>query len=363
MKRKYISVISACLMLLCLAACQSEDERQSVTNGKVLLSLNVETQRGNRALRANETLPAKELMHTLRVIILSGDKVEHNELYTFEEATSEASHITFEVDPNQIKTVYLLANAESDGLNLDLDSEEGLTARINDCIVSQNYLEDADFLPMSSVYQYTVRDENAEFDAYVAYASTKFTFSIVNEMKDNAAIRFSDLYIYQIADQCFLLPRLVDNQDMWMDMLQSKQTITDYLMPERTLHDRFHYAEGETRTIAYGETYQLPAIYLPESKNMDPTTQLQNYSVSMGLATEKSDGSVSDDSGSEPLRPFELVDSENEPLASLFRCTHVDVRVIVKSLTEIEIETGLYGMIHDWETDEPHEGTIEEVKD
>ena len=56
----------------------------------------------------------------------------------------------------------------------------------------------------------------------------------------------------------------------------------------------------------------------------------------------------------------EIADSEGK-LNSLFRGTHVDVEIIVKSLDVIEIIKGIYGMIVPWEELEPVDGTITEV--
>lgn len=359
MKTKIIYSVCACLTLFFLAAgCRNEGEEPQPAEGKVTLTLNVAAQSGDSGSRA-DVLPEKELIHTLRIIIFDAEgSVEHNMLLTYNSGVEEVNNRTFEVKPNERKTIYLLANAEDlSGLDLDtdenigLDASEALKSSIDNYVLSESDVTDAAYLPMSSSYVYQMDSENRSFDAYVVYAAAKFTFSFENQMTDRSPIRLSSVIIYQSANQSYLMANGVGNG--WISQLENGNVITDYNIPAGTTHAPYTYTLPSKQVINYGDTYELPVIYLPESKNINESTDEQSYSVSFAMG-------VGADGTDEALRPSELTDAQGESLNSLFRSTHVDVRVIVRSLEDIEIIHGVYAMINPWTELSPIEGTIVE---
>lgn len=353
MKMKRIYLVFACAVLLALAAgCRNEGDEPNPAADKVMLTLNIFARNGDSGSRA-DALPEKELMHDLRVIIFHPDgSVEHNMHFLYSSGgVSQVSNRTFEVVPNEVKTVYLLANAEKlDGLNLTV--EENLRDRIDSYVLSEEDVTDAPYLPMSSVYTYQMDSENKSFDAYVVYAAAKFTFSFENRM--DKPVRLSAVHIDQTADYSYLLPKNAGTD--WISQLgNSDNVITKYDIPDKASHARYSCVLPEKQVIAVGAGYSLPAVYVPESKNVNEATDEQAYSVSFALGV----GATGED---EPLRPFELT-AGGVPLTSLFRSTHVKVDVIVHSLEDIEIIHGVYAMINPWVELTPVTGTIVEKND
>ena len=353
MKTRLIHLIYAGLLLFLAIGCRNGNDEPVPAEGKVKLTLNVSPRSGSRA---PGDIPEKEKIHTLRIIILSESKgseeVEYNELLTFTDGVTEITNRTFEVNPSSFKTVYFLANVEDYGW--DLTKAEDLN-RINGYTLTQEQIAEAKYLPMSSVYSYEMETENKEFNAYVAYAATKFTFTFENKM--NKDVPLLGLSIISIADKCYLLPQGAPND--WLTTLGNKGTVTQYDMPEETVHEEYEYPiEQSGLTIPANSDMQLPAFYLPESRYTDPETGEQNYTLRLLFEGEDETGNT----GNAPL-DFTLGNSDGgDKLKSLFRSTHVNVHVVIKNLGEITIYYGLYGMIEDWGTQGPATGTIEEVK-
>lgn len=339
-----------CCILLLLAGCKIEDDAPQTSSDKVNLTLSVATtHKGAPVL--GEKLPEAEKIHTLRVVILDGNgMVEHNTLLYDNETTGvdEVADKTFEVTKNNSKTIYLLANAEQlPGLNLT--ETEGLVKRISEYDqVSLGYLRNAGSLPMSSSYSFNVQDKNKDCGTlYVAYAATKFTFTFENQMGAGMPLGISGLAINQIASTSYLYPH---GADRWLNNLLDKTIISTYDIPAIATHAPFQLEDFERIVVENGQSYTFPPIYLTESKNINNIDQKQSYSASLKIG-------IGEDGAADHIRDVQLTDGTT-PLNSLFRSTHVDVKIIVKKLEQIEIIIGIYGMIEPWKELDPVFGSI-----
>ena len=106
MKMKRIYLVFVCAVLLALAAgCRNEGDEPKPAADKVMLTLNIFARNGDSGSRA-DVLPKKELIHTLRIIIFDAEgSVEHNMLLTYNSGVEEVNNRTFEVKPNERKTI------------------------------------------------------------------------------------------------------------------------------------------------------------------------------------------------------------------------------------------------------------------
>lgn len=350
MKTRIMRGIGWCILLL-LAGCKTADDTPQVSSDKVNLTLSVATTlSGNAKSRAD--LPEAEKIHTLRVIIFDENGVEHNELVYDNAVTGveELSRKTFEVRTNSSKTIYLLANAEKLP-DLNLTQSEGLEQRILGYDqVTIDYLREADCLPMSSSYKFRVNEENKDCGTlYVAYAATKFTFTFENQMADGV-LGISDIIINQVASTSYLYPQDVDIR--WLNRLLNKEIVTSYAIPDVAVHSPFSLENTERVVIEKGGTYTFPPVYVTESKNVNAIDNEQSYLLGLKIGR-------GEDAAADLIRDVQLTDGTN-PLNSLFRNTHVDVKIVVKKLDQIEVIQGIYGMINPWEEIDPVEGSIVE---
>ena len=346
--------IGGCILLL-LAGCGLDDDASRTTASDLVdLTMNVATTRSDGAPSATDGLPEAEKIHTLRIIIIDAtDGIEHNTLIYDNPTTGveEVAAKTFKVKKNSSKTIYLLANAEQlEGL--DLTNPEGLKERLDEYDrISLEYLRQAKALPMSSTYSFNVQERNKDCGTlYVAYAATKFSFTFRNEMQDGKALGVSGITVNQIASTSYLYPH---GADKWLTDLLNKTVVSAYDIPATATHAPFQMEEFERVTIAAGTSYSFPPLYLTESKNPNGLDQKQSYSLGLKI------GAGSDASG-DHVRDVELIDG-TRPLSSLFRSTHVNVEIVVKSLEQIEVITGIYGMIEPWGELDPVPGTIVEI--
>ena len=351
MKTRIIRGIGWCILLL-LAGCKIEDDTPQVSSDTVDLTLSVAST-FSRSPMTGDDLPEAEKIHTLRVIIVDeSGEVEHNTLI-YNNATTgveEVANKTFKVRKNSSKTVYLLANAEQLP-GLDLTQTEGLEKRISEYDqVTLEYLQTAESLPMSSSYTFNVQDINKDCGTlYVAYAATKFTFTFENQMGVTMPLGVSGITIHQIASTSYLYPHGVDR---WLSDLLNKTIISAYDIPDKATHAPFSLEDFERVVIESGETYTFPPIYLTESKNTNEIDKVQSYAASLKIG-------IGEDGSADHIRDVQLTDGTT-PLNSLFRNTHVNVRIVVKRLEQIEIIIGIYGMIEPWVELEPVHGSIVE---
>ena len=348
MKTGIIRVIGASL-LLALTGCGAGEETPATSADKVFLTLDVATTRGDGSTTGE--LPEAEKIHTLRVIIFDGNgRVEHNTLIYDDAAVGveEVADKTFEVTKNDRKTLFLLANAE-ELPGLDPTNPEGLQTRITEYDqVSLDWLQGCDALPMSSSYNFSVQDKNKDCGTlYVAYAATKFTFSFENRMPAGSSLGISGLTINQIASTSYLYPQA---SDRWLTELLNGRIVTAYEIPATAVHAPFLWEDFERVVIPSGDTYAFPPIYLPESRNINDLDTEQSYTAGLKIG-------LGDDALNDHIRDVRLSDGSSE-LNSLFRGTHVKVKVVVKSLEQIDILIGIYGMIEPWTELDPVSGSI-----
>ena len=343
-----LTYMAATVFLLAAAGCSENPGGGELSgDGTVELSMDIAATRSG----SGDEVPDKEKIYTLRVIIFGQDgDVEYNGLvYDSTEGVSEVSSRTFKVRENEGKTIFLLANVEDiDGL--DLENADGLRDRIEGYgDISPEYLQSAESLPMSSSYSYTVRDVNVDCGTlYVAAAAVKFTFTFENSMATGLTLGISGITVNQVASLSWLYPHGVDTR--WLTSLVDKDIITDYTIPSDAVHSPYE-ATFDRVTVASGASVTLPPFYLTESRN--EISGVQEYSVSLKIGTgDSGDGDLFRDAG---------LTNGDGPLNSLFRCTHVDVHVNVKSLEQIEIYDGIYGMINPWEELPPVSGSITEL--
>lgn len=295
-----------------------------------------------------------EKMSTLRAVIFRQDgSVEHNELiYDDPEAPlEEVRNKTFRVRANEAKTIYLLANAENLP-DLDLENPDGLKARIDACDgVSSDYLREADAIPMTSSYTFNVRNQNVDCGTlYVAFAAVKFTFTFKNEMEDGNSFGVSGMTLYSIASTSYLYPHGTGQR--WLSDLLAGKTVTAYDVPETAQHVPFDMEITSRLVVDYLESITLPPVYLPESRNIAEGSQTYTLSILMGPGDDP-------DGDGDRIRDAVLT-GDDGPLNSLFRGTHVNVDIIVKSMEQVDIVYGIYGMIEPWTELDPVDGSISE---
>ncbi len=356
MKTKILQVIGCCILLL-WTGCDTKDDVSDMSSDKIRLTMNVAAN-FSVSTRTETALPEKEKIKTLRVIIIDGEgKVEYNDLIEQESGVEQISNRTFQVSKNNNKKIYLLANVE--GLSdLDPANNDGLEERIKQNIsITSEYLSKTEYLPMSSCYEFRVEDENKDCGTlYVAYATTKFTFTIKNEMPDSKKLGVSGLTINQIADKSYLYP-IVKNTEgkedkFWLEKLENGEIIRSYEIPDMAEHAPYDTGIEERIVIENGHEYSFPAVYVPESKYIVDGKQSYSLSINLGSGNDETNDRIRD------LQ----ISSNNKPLNSLFRNTHVNITIVVKNLNEIEIIHGIYGMINPWEDNDPVSGSIEEKK-
>ena len=201
-------------------------------------------------------------------------------------------------------------------------------------------------MPMSSSYKFRVNEENKDCGTlYVAYAATKFTFTFENQMADGV-LGISDIIINQVASTSYLYPQDVDSR--WLNRLLNKEIVTSYAIPDVAVHSPFSLENTERVVIEKGGTYTFPPVYVTESKNVNALDNEQSYLLGLKIGR-------GEDAAADLIRDRQL-----NPLSSLFRNTHVDVKIVVKKLDQIEVIQGIYGMINSWEEIDPVEGSIVE---
>ncbi len=338
-------------MLAISAGCAEKPSDEAVPDddGTVEMSMRV----GSAVSRAGDDMPDAEKIHTLRAVIFDGDgQVEYNGLLYDGDGVSEVAYKTFKVKENDHKTIYLLANCE-DLPGLDQENPEGLMERIVDYdAVTLGLLQTAESLPMTSSYSFSVRNENFDCGTlYVACAAVKFTFTFINEMQGDQILGVSGITIRSVASTSWLYPHNVGSN--WISGLLDKEVITVYDIPKSAVHEPFE-ADMSRVTAAPGEELSVGPFYITESKNIvESARNEQSYTLGLKIG--------SGDAGDDLIRDFEIGDGSNG-LNSLFRSTHVDLKIRVKSLQDIDIQEGIYGIINPWEELEEENGTIRPVE-
>ena len=357
MKLKKISGFPAgllfCLGMIC-GCSPYQDGDMSGTSGYAELSMDIAAVKGGGAAGTRAAGDAEKIS-TLRAVIFHPDgSVEHNELIYDNPSAPlpEVRNKTFRVSRYEAKTIYLIANAE-DLPGLDLENPDGLKDRIDAYEgITPDFLQDAGAIPMSSSYTFNVRNQNVDCGTlYVAFSAVKFTFTFRNEMEDGTSFGVSGLTLYSMASSSYLYPHGTGSN--WISDLLAGRTVTAYDIPESAVHNPFELEIPSRLVVDHLESVTLPPLYLPESRNIAEGEQTYTLSLRMGP------GGDAGDDGNDRIRDFRLT-GDDGPLNSLFRCTHVNVDIIVKSMQQIEVVEGIYGMIEPWTELDPVDGSISE---
>ncbi len=375
-----IKLASACCLIAAAPACSTReaglaDEPQR-DEGRVRLGLTAEILGEARSGEA-AGLPDNEKMHTLRIVILHPDgTVEHNQFIDFGHGMFSEYTQVMEVQKNEKKTIYLIANETS--ISTDLHAALGTyTAGKNDF---KNAVDDLVFtpdytqpLPMSSKYEVEIREEaQKECRFYLVHAAAKFTFRFIN--KREGAVAVNSVAVAEIAEKSYLLPRKIAptmkfqeteggivEELYWIEWLKKvsdeaqqnpddkeladkRGWIQDYDIPPTT--HRTAVMEAPQGFRVAGLTYDMgvpkpglatyPAFYLPESKDLKDSSNPygeQEYTLTLHVTDANNEKKTFS-------RPF-------DNLKALFRNTHVavditflekDIQVDVTPYSEVVLE-------------------------
>lgn len=361
MNKHFIHIAYLCVMLfLLVTSCQEQEDVQPTPEW---VDLSISAAMATRADFDEDTNVAKEyeLMHTLRIIIFDGsDKVEHNDLFTFN-GVFEASKQIFKVKKNETKTVYLLANCESfeNIANKDITKETldaiELTGRDGLLQIQEN---GSKWLPATAKYSINVGGENKIADLWIAHAANKISFEFANESGQEVTI--SEWRLNAVAQNSYLIPHITGEDedtpeaDRWYskvlaqynnaDLSGEDTGVTNYNIPDDANQEIFNEELEEEITIPDEGTASLYSaqepFYLHESKaNADQTTGKQLYTISCVINDR-------------------VYDAELTNLPSLFRGTYVKINVTIKALEEGAGPDGIYAQIEPWDEYPPTSGTI-----
>lgn len=361
MNKHFIHIAYLCVMLfLLVTSCQEQEDVQPTPEW---VDLSISAAMATRTDFDEDANVAKdyELMHTLRIIIFDGsDKVEHNDLFTFN-GVFEASKQIFKVKKDETKTVYLLANCESfenianeDITKETLDAIE-LTGRDGLLQIQEN---GSKWLPATAKYSIRVEEENQTEDLWIAHAANKISFEFAN--KSGQEVTISEWRLNAVAQNSYLIPHITGEDedtpeaDRWYskvlaqynnaDLSGEDTGVTNYNIPDDANQEIFNEELEEEITIPDGGTASLYSaqepFYLHESKaNADQTTGKQLYTISCVINDR-------------------VYDAELTNLPSLFRGTYVKINVTIKALEEGAGPDGIYAQIEPWDEYLPTSGTI-----
>lgn len=231
MKPSIIHSIVICLAALALplmVACSSQEESFPEEISEATLFLNIAPIGQTRAGTAD--LPENEKMKTVRVVVLSEGKVEHNKLYSVE-APLDQRIVMLQVKSGVGKKVFLFANEESvktvEGVTLEAgkttltdffdkyknSGTPGFEEAVNGIYFDPSSDNDETYIPMSSVYEVKAEEllpgQQIEKTFYVVRVATKFTFSFINGRTDGA-IKVNEMTVSPFVDKMYLMPHLYD---------------------------------------------------------------------------------------------------------------------------------------------------------
>ncbi len=375
MKRNIIHCIVVCLAAFTLPfmiACSSQEEPFTNTEAATLY-MNIAIL--EQAQYEGATLPDNEKMHTLRVVVLHGDgKVEHNRFYSLDGAKEE-KFIILKVKPNEKKKIFIFANEESvhnvEGvtgesqtlttfLNNYTEDSNGFKTAASNLYFAPDYSEGKP-IPMSSMYDIDITEENFEGTFYVVRAATKFTVNFRNWRDEEVTVDF--LTLAKHADKNFLMAHVKEDTEQnqklfngktWIEWLKevsdassendSYETteaagwLKDYELPEKADASKTYthgmVTVGKPAINTDNPNNSKPGIassifYLPESKNLkaNATDGEQEYTLTIHIKGK-----------SEPF-------VQTLPnLKALFRNTHVIVNITLLS-NEIIVDVRPYSEV------------------
>lgn len=395
MTKHIINVCLAVCTLLAVSCSSNDDTPPGAEESRKTLVLRIGTVGQSRASAV--TTPEKELMHSLRIIILGRDnRVEHNYHTSFDGMPRENYiHSILNLPPGQ-KTIYLVANEESveyidkDGSKKPLTEflaaiklgDTDARDKMNGLYFEPDYTQP---IPISARHDLfiPVGSDKMERDLYMVRVATKFSVTFLNYRDDPVTIK--DFTISSVADQNYLMARLNEENPMfagypsWIEWLKYVSDISqenpydpdladqcgwvkDYELPAGTdkeitysynrKNDATKYISvrgyDEAATPAWGET-KVEDIYIPESiclKTGQPEHGDQEYTMT-----------------------FDIVDGPDKELSyplpnlrALFRNTHV--LVLVRMNQTSDDDNFLEVRVRTWEQgDQVDNGYWEEVTD
>lgn len=235
LKYRHITGIGLLLYgLLGLVSCTSESlelPREEEDDYNIFLTFQAAV--AGVSTRAGEAQVADDRVKTLRIVIVSREKVdgatwkvEHNEQVSL--VTPLPHEYTFKVAPNSLKRIYLIANetelANTKG-TLDFSDEMFIPAEVTGNATVDDYVFNVSAsgysytpsaLPMTGLYEFEVPTleeiKNGEFKwpdpLYLVRAATKFTFEFTNQSTQRD-ITVTGIDIQQvITDQMYLMPHV-----------------------------------------------------------------------------------------------------------------------------------------------------------
>lgn len=309
------AALLAAVLTLCASCSRSGDEPTPPPSGPGTAMLHIQIALANpagpsRANPADDPLPADdgEKMQLLRIIILDGNGyAEHNSLWDLRSAPDiTAAGQAFPVRANDTKTIIFVANEHSECMDGVRDELSGINAAVGekvDLARLQSLLLDAPVtspLPISAVYTYHIGPATAYRATFLIHrAAVKYSFRITNNDSDEPH-RVDYVAIDNAATTQYLLPDAdytADDQTQW----------SAYRVPATAGAEQRTY--GVNADIAYGNTLELPAIYLPEGR---PGTDSYHAGISV-------DGNF--------LGWAELRDENGKPMTDLPRNTHVVINI------------------------------------
>lgn len=225
MTKHIINVCLAVCTLLAVSCSSNDDTPPGAEESRKTLVLRIGTVGQSRASAV--TTPEKELMHSLRIIILGRDnRVEHNYHTSFDGMPRENYiHSILNLPPGQ-KTIYLVANEESVKY-IDKDGSKKLLTeflaaiklgdtdardKMNGLYFEPDYTQP---IPISARHDLfiPVGSDKMERDLYMVRVATKFSVTFLNYRDDPVTIK--DFTISSVADQNYLMARLNEENPMF----------------------------------------------------------------------------------------------------------------------------------------------------
>lgn len=356
-----------------VGGCKDNDDA-GAGNRKVLLSINTALVNKVTSRAGEDWTTNPERMHNLRVIIVDeAGKVEYNHPVDFERidldkynnagdvgsdergmSYGKFGELKFPVVPNQRKSIYLFANAESlecEGNTWDWNEIRQKTVfpkKEIEALVLAGYGSKGD-LPMSAVHQVDVRNEEVDLTDTpldIVPVANKFTFTFQNKRKGNYAgdITVTGWKLDCVADCSYLLPH-VDvetfeqnkgegvNWMKWMkdnaEMEEVTDWLTEYSVPEVVKHESYTHSYTEDKYLvlessATAATEETAPVYVPESRYMDGNEQKYILTI------------ITKENGTDKAYSAVLPN-----LGALFRNTHVKVNVTFNTAS-INLVVDLY---------------------
>lgn len=366
-KKTYIFGLSWICALLLLASCSSdENDGQVLSGANVNLTLHVGVPGVETKSKDATDVPDQEKIERLRITVVDKEtnEVEYNQLCLF--SRPESSY-DISVKKNGTKLVYLLGNTE----NVLSDWGSITTWNANQVDDKTYDVSDinADPLPFTSKYEIEVKEEDVSKECYIAIAAVKFSFEFENKMAEskegdddgnngnddnNNTLTVSSVKISRLATESYLLPHPANKWEDWIQAFEEDENaiIKEYEVPSTTA-DGTELHQDMTLTldanIEPGSIYRVPPFYANESKydNLFPDDTGQHYMLELVLNGQTYYKSIANEDGDE--------------LTSLFRSTHVEIKVIVKSIAVGDENVIIWARKAPWIDGETVEGELGEV--